>query len=159
MTGLGETQTIDISQKPVVFTPTGTIINSGSHYVIPLRLDVLSLLLEIEPLEESLRGALDHYTALSDLLGGNSKNGSSVGKGVGALEYFPLSLRDHTTLLLKDLDHRMKNLRGVLVSLADYGNAPKTKSRPMVRRRRGLANFVGSAGHVLFGLTDSATFA
>ena len=87
----GWAQVIETRQSPVVFTAAGTIINSGSHYVIPLRLDVPSLLLEIEPLERSLRGAYSHYTELANLIGGE-------GRAVDALEYFPLSLRDHTTL-------------------------------------------------------------
>ena len=150
-------QTVSVRQSPVVFTATGTIINSGSHYVVPLRLNVVSLLMQIEPLEDTLKGAFDHYSELANLLGGTSKEGG-VSRGVDALEYFPLSLRDHTTLLLKDLDQRMGNLRSVLVSLADYGNTPSSKSKPVTRRRRGLANFVGSAAHVLFGVIDSNTF-
>ena len=153
---LGGSQTVEVRQDPVVFTAAGQIINSGSHYVIPLRLDVLSLLLEIEPLEDSLKGAFSHYMELSKLMGGTNKNGSSVGREY-SLEYFPLSLKEHTSLLLRDLDQRMKNLRGVLIALSDYGNSPKSKSKPMIRRR-GLANFIGSAANFLFGVVDSATF-
>ena len=66
-------QTVNVRQNPVVFTATGTIINSGSHYVIPLRLDVLSLLVQIEPLEDTLKRAFNHYSELANLLGRNSK--------------------------------------------------------------------------------------
>ena len=81
---MGRAQVVNARQSPVVFTAAGTIINSGSHYVIPLRLDVLSLLMEIEPLEKSLNLAFSHYSDLANLLGGNSKNGSSIGRGVDA---------------------------------------------------------------------------
>ena len=71
--GLAGAQTVNVMQNPVVFTATGTIINSGSHYVIPLRLNVLSLLTQIEPLEDTLIRAFSHYSELSNLLGGNTK--------------------------------------------------------------------------------------
>ena len=145
-------QSVTSSKHPIIYNPIGTIINSGSHYIVPLRLDLKSLLAQIDPLESSLFETSSHYESLQDLMGHNS---SRKGLTPSSLENFPSSLRSHITLLMADLHQRVDNLKNLLLSMSDFGIAPAAN---LHRSRRGLFNFGGSTLSWLFGVVDSSTF-
>ena len=71
-------QVVTKQKSPVIIIAAGSINNSGSHYIIPLRQDVTSLIVEIIPFHK----ATAHYNDLSTLIGGNQGSG-----GVGILPF------------------------------------------------------------------------
>ena len=145
---------------PVTFSPMGEIISSGSHYIVPLKLDIHTLLSRIYPLEEALTNTSHHYETLRDLIGDDNGGNDTRHRHFGgeyALQHFPQSLRSHITLLIADLHQRVANLKDMLSSLADFG-LPTAPDTLKLRRTRGAIDAVGSGLHWLFGLTDSATF-
>ena len=96
------------SDHPVTFTPVGDVISSGSHYIVPVRLDIDSLLARIDPLEIALTNTSKHFDSLQTLIGeGNSQaNFTSKPRHVTAnlhLKHIPSSLRNHIALLISDL--------------------------------------------------------
>ena len=93
---------------PTTFTPVGTLILSGSHYIVPLQLNITSLLARVEPLSLALSKVSTHFESLSGLMGGGNSSQKSQG---GTLEHFPESLRSHTMLLITDLNHLRNRLR------------------------------------------------
>ena len=147
---------------PITFTPVGDVISSGSHYIVPVRLDIDSLLARIEPLETTLTNTSKHFEALQTLMGESNTqtNFTSKPRHLTAsphLRHFPSSLRSHIALLIADLHQRVQNLRDVLTSLADFG-LPNTPARLRNRAKRGLIDGIGLGMHYLFGLIDAQTF-
>ena len=140
------------SNQPVVHTHIGKLINSGAHFIIPLRLDLRSLVDTVRPLESALEATSAHYAALRDLMGGNS---SRRGQTAPALAHFPGSLRDHISLLMSDLKERVASLKNMLWVMADINMEPPAS---LQRVNRGLFNAGGSALSYLFGVVDSSTF-
>ena len=140
------------SNQPVVHTHIGKLINSGAHFIIPLRLDLLSLVETVRPLEIALEATAAHYAALRDLMGGNS---SRRGQTAPSLAHFPGSLRDHISLLMSDLKERVAHLKNKLWVMADINVEPPAS---LQRVNRGLFNAGGSALSYLFGVVDSSTF-
>ena len=138
---------------PVTFTPVGNLILSGSHYIVPLRLNVSSLMDRVSPLESALKELFEHFESLDALMGGSNSSRKSHS---ASLEHFPDSLRSHTNLLLIDLHQRVKGLKDRLRSLGDFG-LPVADSLHQ-RVGRSAFDFVGSGLHYLFGVVDSATF-
>ena len=157
-----ETPKVKPSDHPVTFTPVGDVISSGSHYNVPVRLDIDSLLARIEPLEIALTNTSKHFDSLQTLMGeGNSQaNFTSKPRHVTAnlhLRHFPSSLRNHIALLIADLHQRVQNLRDVLTSLADFG-LPQAPAMLRSRLRRGLVDGIGVGLHYLFGVIDAQTY-
>ena len=140
------------SNQPVVHTHIGKLINSGAHFIIPLRLDLRSLVDKVRPLESALEATSAHYAALRDLIGGNS---SRRGQTAPALAHFPGSLRDHISLLMSDLKERVASLKNMLWVMADINVEPPAS---LQRVNRGLFNAGGSTLSYLFGVVDSSTF-
>ena len=136
---------------PITFTPVGQIIHSGSHYIIPLQLNIESLLSQINPLEKALTDTSNHYEQLRNIIGDGDRRNSTP------LLNFPPSLRAHISLLIADLHQRMSNLKDLLITLADFGlsSAPDTLK---LRTIRGAFDIIGSGLHYLFGIVDSATY-
>ena len=108
--GGGEKLRIMPSNQPVVHTHLGKLINSGAHFIVPLRLDLRSLVETVSPLEEALESTSAHYAALRELRGGNS---SRRGQTAPALAHFPGSLRAHISLLMSDLKERVASLKNM----------------------------------------------
>ena len=143
---------------PITFTPVVDVISSGSHYIVPVCLDIDSLLARIEPLETTLTNTSKHFEALQTLMGVSHTQTNFTSKprhhtGSQHLIHFPSSLRSHIALLIADLHQRVQNLRDVLTSLADFG-LPNTPAR-LRRAKRGLIDGIGLGMHYLFGLIDA----
>ena len=157
---LTNAQTFIEGDHPVTFSPAGEIISSGSHYIIPLSLNIQTLLDQIDPLETALLETQNHYETLRTLIGDDNENNSTRARHHGGkipLQNFPSSLRSHISLLIADLHQRVTNLKDLLITLADFG-LPSSPDHLKLRRTRGVVNAVGSGLHWLFGLTDSDTF-
>ena len=151
--GVSLDQAVLEQNHPITFTPVGSLILSGSHYIVPLSLNIESLMDRVSPLEESLTAVSQHYEALDGLMGGGNSSRKSHSS---SLEHFPESLRAHTKLLLLDLHQRISNLKDRLQSLGSFGIP--TSDSPRKRLQRSAFDFVGSGLHYLFGVVDSATF-
>ena len=122
----GESPGVSPKDHPINFTPVGDVICSGSHYIVPVRLDIDSLLDRITPLEVALTNTSLHFDSLRTLLGEDVSQDKHSSKprhhtGKPGLRHFPASLRNHISLLIADLHQRVQNLQDVLTSLADFG--------------------------------------
>ena len=148
-------------EHPVTFAPVGDVVCSGSHYIVPVRLDIESLLARIAPLEETLTNTSLHFDSLRTLMGEDPHvNHSSKQRHHTAnpsLQHFPSSLRNHIALLITDLHQRVQNLRDVLTSLADFG-IPEAPATLRQRVKRGLVDGIGIGLHYLFGVIDAQTY-
>ena len=147
---------------PINFTPVGDVICSGSHYIVPVRLDIESLLNRILPLEEALTNTSMHFTSLRTLMGEDISQNNHSSKprhhtGNPYLEHFPSSLHNHISLLISDLHQRVQNLQNVLTSLADFG-LPEAPANLRSRMKRGLINGIGVGLNYLFGVIDAQTY-
>ena len=154
---------ISPKEHPVTFSPVGDVVVSGSHYLVPVRLDVESLLARIAPLEESLTNTSLNFNTLRTLMGENlDESGDSTSRprhltGNPNLKHFPASLREHIALLIADLHQRVQNLQDVLTSLADFG-IPEAPATLRERAKRGLIDGIGIGLHYLFGVIDAKTY-
>ena len=100
----GQTAT---GHNPVAFKKIGTIIFSGSHYIVPVSLNITSLLELCTPLEHLLTQTREDFNTLLESFSG--KRTRPISMNISAT--LPTSMRDHITLLMNDLHSHVLNLK------------------------------------------------
>ena len=73
---------------PISFTEIGEVISSGSHYLVPLQLNIESLLGEVIPLQKAISNTSRNFEEIIRLVNINRGHASN-----DALMNFPDSLR------------------------------------------------------------------